>query len=331
MITHLLSPSRRTSLSRAVLFGLLTVFSLGALEAPAAAAEARDKERAFYLVKSGTKLATEGKHGLALDAFNEAWKLFQHPKIRFYQARSMLALGRFGDALPLFDALLGDPALKEKQLAEVSQGWAICKEKMAHARVTIHGRSEDGARVDGADVAIDGVRHGKTPLTVTMKRGSYRVRVTREGYQPCDTSLSVSGEGAMESVCRLVALPPAAPEEGLEMPVSDTPDTGTSAASSDWKLRGGPAWGLVGSGAALVVAGLGYYTYYGVMSSKVEEGQEMQGGGAVLGVATGAAILGAGALATSAFVVDWGTLFAMYPMPGDGGMPGIGFAVSSTF
>ncbi len=134
----------------------------------------------------------------------------------------------------------------------------------------------------------------------------------------------------MESVCRLVALPTeAAPE--LEMPVSEPSKAGASAAASDWKLRGGAAWGLVGSGAALVVAGLGYYSYYGVMASRVEDGQEMQGGGAVLAVATSAAILGAGALGASAFVVDWGSLFAVYPVPGDGGASGIGFAFTSSF
>lgn len=309
------------------LWALLCVAALLASSAPLAAAGGSDKERAFYLVKSGTTLQDEGKHSLALEAFNEAWKLFQHPKIRFYQARSLLALGRYGDALPLFDSLLGDPKLKEAQLTEVSVGWATCKEKLAHARVTIHGRSEDGARIDGADVAIDGVRHGKTPLVVTMKRGSYRVRVTMDGYETCDTEISVVGQGAMESVCRLLVAPAEVPE--LAMPISD--EAGARATGDDWKLRGGAAWGLVGSGAALIVAGLGYYTYYGVMAGKVEAGQEMQGGGAVLAVATTAAILGAGALVTSAFVVDWGTLFAVAPISGPGGARGGVLVFSASF
>jgi hypothetical protein len=94
---------------------------------------AKQKERAFHLVKAGLALQEEGKHDLALEALTEAAEIFEHPKILFYKARSLTAQEHWQAGYDLWDRLMGHEALKEDQLVEVRDGWVRCKAALREA------------------------------------------------------------------------------------------------------------------------------------------------------------------------------------------------------
>ena len=95
---------------------------------------AKQKERAFHLVKAAVAFQDEGQHELALEALAEAADLFGHPKILFYKARSLTALGHWQAGYNLWDRLMGHAALKEDQLVEVRDGWVRCKAALKEAK-----------------------------------------------------------------------------------------------------------------------------------------------------------------------------------------------------
>jgi tetratricopeptide (TPR) repeat protein len=102
----------------AVLLSLAPV-ARAATEPPApAGASARDPGRARELTDKGIAAQTAGQHLEALALFDAALLAMDHPKIRYFRAKSLRALGRNGEALAAFQVLVG-VAEVEKYRAEI--------------------------------------------------------------------------------------------------------------------------------------------------------------------------------------------------------------------
>lgn len=142
---------------------------------PAGAAPGTDekaRERAFQLTKAGVDLQKEGKHELALDALTEAAQVFDHPKILFYKARSLTALERWQEAFELWDRLMGQGGLKDKQLVAVREGWVRCKQELKED--TKGGASSQEAAPKSAGGAL------AAPLVLPPSRPTPRVVVPEQ-------------------------------------------------------------------------------------------------------------------------------------------------------
>jgi hypothetical protein len=109
-------------------------------------------------------------------------------------------VGRFDEALAMYEALLrdfSDLTAADKELAQ---------REMAELQGSVGTISITGAP-DGADVVIDGVDRGKTPLgALRLSAGTHAIRVTREGALPFEQRIDLVGRQAAEVHAALAAL-----------------------------------------------------------------------------------------------------------------------------
>jgi hypothetical protein len=78
----------------------------------------------------------------------------------------------------------------------------------------------------GARVAIDGRDYGLTPAAVRdLTRGTYRVRVTRDGYAPAERRIIITSARPSHAVTFALARSPAAPRAVQTTPAPATPGT----------------------------------------------------------------------------------------------------------
>lgn len=109
-------------------------------------------------------------------------------------------VGRFDEALAMYEALLHDfPDLSpdDKALAE---------REMAELQGSVGTIAISGAP-DGAEVTIDGVDRGTTPLApVRLSAGTHTIRVTKDGSLPFEQRVDLAGRQAAEVHAALAAL-----------------------------------------------------------------------------------------------------------------------------
>jgi len=70
-----------------------------------------DPALARRLTDQGIAAQSRGDHAAALAFFERARRDVDHPKIQYFRAKSLDALGRFDEALAAFRGLAGDKAL----------------------------------------------------------------------------------------------------------------------------------------------------------------------------------------------------------------------------
>jgi hypothetical protein len=109
-------------------------------------------------------------------------------------------VGRFDEALAMYEALMHDftdltPADKE-----------LAQREMAELQGSVGTIAISGAP-DGAQVAIDGVDRGKTPLApLRLSAGTHAIRVTKDGALPFEQRIDLAGRQAAEVHAALAAL-----------------------------------------------------------------------------------------------------------------------------
>jgi hypothetical protein len=83
---------------------------------------------------------------------------------------------------------------------------------------TAPGRLIVQSTVSNAEVTLDGVVIGYTPLDVAVAPGTYRIQVAKIGYQPDTRQVTVSARGTQQIRATLVAAPGTNPEGDGETP-----------------------------------------------------------------------------------------------------------------
>jgi hypothetical protein len=278
---------------------LILLLGLAARALPARAGDEGDELAAFQLLKAGVELQAKQDHAAALVIFERALAVHTHPKILFYQARSLMELERFREARAIYFTIQGNTALKPEQRDEVDVRLAECQRVLKQAQVSI-----DVPGVSGVNVEVDGKPVGRAPVTVGLERGKHSVRVSREGYVPATASVEVKDDQSQGVTLRMLELeaepaveaaPPApmeatpSPEPALE-PVPPAPEAqATRSAPSR-----APAWLALGGGVAVGGAGLaflGHYVY--IQTRSLRPDQKVEGG--VIDLALGASLTAVGA------------------------------------
>lgn len=204
---------------------------------PSSVAAAQDPRA---LIDEGVTLREQGRDEDALERFRRAYELSPSPEALAQIALAEQALGRMVDAeAHLREALAGEPDRFVRR----------------YRRLLLEALGEIGAQlgtisivggVEGAVVAIGGVRRGTLPLEepVRVVAGPLRVTVTREGYRPFEREIEVPATGAREVAVELEPLAGPAP-------LIDAPDAVVANGEAAWMLPTGIA--AAGAGAAAVV------------------------------------------------------------------------------
>jgi len=158
---------------------------------PAALADAAPPDARLDEAKSmfrrGVALLDAGDTERALEAFTRSRELVPSAKNTVNAAICLERLGRFDEALEMYEEVLGRFAANldaedRKSLAPV----------MAALRTKI-GYLDLSSNVDGL-VVVDGRSRGRLPLTTALRvlPGSRRVRVVKDGYKTFEQTLSVA-------------------------------------------------------------------------------------------------------------------------------------------
>jgi hypothetical protein len=141
------------------------------------------KDRAAALVTEGSKSFAAQDFQGALDRYDEAFKLYPSPKIRFNRALALDKLHREAEAADELDRFLAQAtdappdALDQARRVLASLDQTVGKLSMTSAIV--------------AEAIVDGRAVGTTPATVHLAAGSHVVALSATGYQTWTQTMNI--------------------------------------------------------------------------------------------------------------------------------------------
>ncbi|WP_394849906.1 PEGA domain-containing protein [Pendulispora brunnea] len=207
--------------------GLITITAIAALSvAPVKVAFAQDAtaasqeeatpanklESARLHYERGVELFNEEAYEAALVEFQRAYTLSPSYKVLYNMGKLHKALKDFAAAQRDFTRYLeeGKSEIAASRRAEVQKELTLLEARVARVEVS--------SPTKGADVSVDDVVVGKTPLTysIVVNPGRRKITVSKEGYAPASKVVEVVGSDSMAVELRPVNLSVSAPDQGPE-------------------------------------------------------------------------------------------------------------------
>lgn len=198
--------------------------------------------------KAGVAFYKDGDFTAALVEFKRAYELAPNYRVLFNLGQTSRELKDYASALSAFERYLSEggkeiDAAKRKKIQE----W-VDELKTKVARVTFE------TNVEGAEILVDDVSVGTTPLTapVLVNTGRRRFSATLSGYTPVQRGMEVAGSDETTVKLELVKIardnpidpppPPPPPPEPKPMPIAPWAVLGvTGAAAIATSVTGGLA------------------------------------------------------------------------------------------
>jgi tetratricopeptide (TPR) repeat protein len=204
-------------------------------------------ERAGEITEEAARAARAGDYATALAQFEEAYRLDPVPILLFHIGRVKARMGDLRGAVETLERYLG--------VAPDEDGRVRARAALGEARSRLAGRVTVRSAVDGAVVELDGAPVGRTPLASPLEvtPGAHVIRVVAARYIPFERTVQVRPDEALDVSALLVATGEP-PPNGQDEPPDRT-----------------LTWVLVGTGAAVLVAG-------GVTAAVLLSGGEGGGG-----------------------------------------------------
>lgn len=141
-------------MTRSLIMSLVALLAVASLTSGSTKAEAEgDPALARRLTDLGIAAQSRDDHVAALAYFERARRDVDHPKIRYFEAKSLDALGRFDEALTAFRGLTGDEQLT-KYAGEVS----------AYSRAIVAEREQARLKATLAQLVVECPAAGPVPV-----------------------------------------------------------------------------------------------------------------------------------------------------------------------
>lgn len=154
-----------------------------------AADEAQKKEEAKEHFLKGVSLMQEEQWEAAYVEFTASLALFPTRNARKNAAVCLRQLGRFAEALDMYELLLKEFA------AQLPPADAEQVNKAVNDLKGLVGYLSIESNVAGATVIVDSKQRGTTPIApVRVSQGTHVIRVFKEGYLPFETTQAVLGK-----------------------------------------------------------------------------------------------------------------------------------------
>jgi hypothetical protein len=159
------------------------------------------RERARAAFERGTTLADQSLWAAAAAEFLRSRSIYPTRNATKNAAYCLRKLGRFDEALDLYEALLREfpdlPAADKK----------VAQHEVADLRNLLGTIEIDGAEI-GAAIVIDGRYRADYPAVAPLRvaAGSHAVRVYKEGFEPFETRVDVAGRQTARVTAKLRAL-----------------------------------------------------------------------------------------------------------------------------
>jgi hypothetical protein len=171
------------------------------LGAPVARAQTSDAVRteARERFDRGLTLFNQQDNEGALAEFERAYELMPHPMVLFNMGLVLSSAGRAVKAVDVFDKLLANPTgLDAARLARA-------RDERAHQAALI-GEISVTTSVEGANLEVDGLDAGKTPLAAPLRvtSGTHVVAALAPGYAPLRKQVTVAGRARVDVPFELV-------------------------------------------------------------------------------------------------------------------------------
>jgi tetratricopeptide (TPR) repeat protein len=137
----------------------------------------------------GFELYDEGEYPLALIEFNRAYELVPNYRVLYNIGQVSIQLGQYANALRALTAYRqkGGQELSQERREAVARDLQMLERRTAFLLITTN--------VPGAEVLVDDVSVGKTPLdpALLVDAGVHRITVRRDGYQQRTSSVTLAG------------------------------------------------------------------------------------------------------------------------------------------
>jgi len=192
----------------------------------------------------GYELYEEGDYPLALIEFNRAYELVPNYRVLYNIGQVCIQLGKYADARRALEEYLGkggDQLTADRRTA-VNKDLVMLGRRTAFLTIA--------ANVENAEVRVDDVSVGKTPLgpALLMDAGVHRVTLRRPGYLPKTEDVTLAG-GDNKSIEVTLELQP---EEKQTIVVREREIVDDSAQT--WIIAGWATTGALAAGA--IVTGI---------------------------------------------------------------------------
>lgn len=166
----------------------------------------------------GVELFKDGDYRAALIEFKRAYELAPNYKVLYNLGQTSLELQDYASALKTFEQYLreGGKDVSSKRRAEVEA--ELGKLRTRVAKITVE------ANVEGAEVTIDDIVVGKTPLTepLTVSAGRRKISVSKSGLTTATRTIDIAGGDNQKVPLELVD--PQAAVVTTTNPSTDNPD-----------------------------------------------------------------------------------------------------------
>jgi hypothetical protein len=176
------------------------------------------KARASALTREGTRAYQVGDYAAALARFQEAYAVFPSPRLLFNLGQCFGRVGRYVDATESFERFLTSAGnAPASARVEAERSLEQMRDKVA--------RIEVAANVAAAEVVIDGVPRGLTPLPrpTLVAVGTHQVIVRKAGAEPFQRRLEVLGGTIARLDAELRFPAPAPPSPAVAEPAPAPP------------------------------------------------------------------------------------------------------------
>jgi tetratricopeptide (TPR) repeat protein len=238
----------RAPLALALAFGVV-VTSHEAHAQPGDAGAPTATEDAGAHFERGVGFFRDHDYTAAMVEFKKAYELDPHYRVLFNLGQTSKELKDYAAALTSFERYLTEGGDKiDAERRKTVEGWVVeLRDKVGRVTFKIE--------VAGADVAVDDIDVGKTPLDepVVVNAGRRKITVMKPGYAPLTRFVDVAGTESKELALELVPLT-APPGEGDGKAAGGAP--ATSAPTEGGGIGPGP-WVMLGvTGAAGIAAGV---------------------------------------------------------------------------
>ena len=169
-------------------------------------ADAKPKKRALKDAdahfKRGVGLVDEGNFAPALEEFEKAYALAPHPLVLFNIAGAHRALKHYREALDTYSRFLleGDGVVNSAMLARAK----LDMEEL----LALLGRVELDSNPRGAQVFVDGVDMGTTPISerLILTPGAHEIEARLDGHKSVTRSVRVSSGDELSVLLELTSL-----------------------------------------------------------------------------------------------------------------------------
>lgn len=305
------SLATRPRLPSLLLASLIALGAAGTIPSAVSAqpAAGTPQEEAGQAFDRGVKFFKEGDYVAAMVEFKRAYGLDPNYVPLYNIGQTARELKQYSEALGALERYLeeGGAQISEEQRALVS-GWvADLRQKVA--TVTL------ATNVEGADVAVDDVSVGKTPLAkaVVMDAGRRKITATKEGYAPLTRYVEVAGTEVKTIDLDLVSLT-AGPGTGGSTGPAPRPVVKTEIEHTAWPWVGlgvtgafGIATGIVGGFALSKKSDFDTaLTTYPTTQTAIDDARSDARTFAITADVLGGITAGVGVLTVIAFIADYG-------------------------